>query len=77
MADSKMRAPIQSKRMGDDTYQVWTQHIDAGNPLGIDEGHYRFAISGWKTVCDDEFIEYLEVGIIFKTNGHIPGPGQR
>ena len=63
-----------SSRLGVNTYQVFTILVEAGNPLGIDRGHYRFAIAGWKTVCDDDFVEYQDVGVVIKASGTHPDP---
>ena len=72
MADRRMRG--NTEKLGVNTHQVYTFHLDAGNALGVAAGPYKFGISGYLAAQSNDVIESEQIGLIFKVNGHCAVP---
>ena len=55
---------------------MFTILVGEDNPLGIERNYYRFGLAGWKAVCNDDFVEDFDVGIVVKTSGTHPDPAR-
>ena len=43
---------------------MYRVYMGDDNPMGIDPGSYKYAISGWKAPCCKDFVRDHEIGLI-------------